>query len=160
MNTTATGAQGNAVYRWRLWRCWDEALPTVVFVMLNPSTADVEVNDPTVRRCLGFARAWGYGRLEVRNLFDLRTTDPRAMLKHGAPKSEWCDDALRHAVVDRDVVAAWGNDGAHLGRGMWVARKMLRPNAAHLWHLGLTKTGHPKHPLYLRNDVARTEWLP
>lgn len=156
----ATGAEGDGAYRWRLWRCWDEALPAVVFVMLNPSTADALRDDPTVRKCIAYARAWGYGCLEVRNLFDLRATDPRAMLKHPVPKSHHADAAIRDATSGRDVVAAWGNDGAHLGRGMWVAREMLRPRAAHLWHLGLTKTGHPKHPLYLRNDVARTEWTP
>ena len=155
-----SGAEGDVVYRWRLWRCWDSALPTVVFVMLNPSTADVIVNDPTVRRCLGFARMWGYGRLEVRNLFDLRATDPRALAQHPTPNSQHNDLAIQQIVQRADVVAAWGNHGEHRGRGLLVAREMLRPLAAHLWHLGLTKTGHPKHPLYLSNNSVRTEWTP
>jgi len=155
-----SGAVGDAVYRYMLFREWDAALPAVVFVMLNPSTADVVVDDPTVRRCIAFATAWGYGRLEVRNLFALRATDPRALAKHVAPVGPENDEAIRSAAAGHDVVAAWGVHGAHLGRGMWVAREMLRPLAARLWHLGLTKTGHPKHPLYLRNDVVRTEWAP
>ena len=147
-------------YRYTLFREWDAARPTLVFLMLNPSTADVDADDPTVRKCIAYSKAWGYGRLEVRNLFALRSTDPKALLLHIEPIGPGNDQAIRTAVTGADVVAAWGNHGWFKARGMWVAREMLRPLARNLWHLGLTTTGHPKHPLYLRNDVIRTPWSP
>lgn len=137
------------VYRYMLWRTWG-AGPTVTFIGLNPSTADETVDDPTIRRCIGYAKAWGYGGLIMANLFALRATDPRVMLAHPEPVGPANDDALRDCVARSElVVAAWGADGAHRRRSSAV-RAML---GGQLHALGLTKNGEPKHPLYLRADL-------
>ena len=76
---------GNAVisdcgrYRYHLWREWDATLPTVIWILLNPSTADASVPDPTLKKCIGFAKRWGFGSVVVRNLFCLRTPKPKVM---------------------------------------------------------------------------------
>ena len=106
------------VYRYRLWRTWDPELPTCLFLMLNPSTADHEQNDPTIRRCLDFAKQWGYGQLLVGNLFALRSTNPQNLRHHpeptGGPDN---DDALLAMHEEANLtVAAWGVHGAHLRR--------------------------------------------
>ena len=133
-------------YRYRLWRVWDESLPLCLFVMLNPSTADASKNDPTVRRCIGFARSWGYGGLLVGNLFALRSTDPSVLYQAEYPVGSDNDGALfdmaRQAGL---VIAAWGTHGKHLDRGAEVIAN--RPSA--LYHLGLTAGGYPRHPLYV-----------
>jgi hypothetical protein len=139
-------------YRYRLWRYWDPGQGEAVFCMLNPSTADASEDDPTIRRCMGFARAWGYGGIIVVNLFALRSTDPRALKKHPAPIGERNDvvvfDALRSAGI---AVAAWGNHGSLMARGSRVVR-ICAERRIPLHHLGLSKAGHPAHPLYLPGD--------
>lgn len=131
-------------YRYRLWRRWDRARPVVVFVMLNPSTADARHDDPTIRRCIGFARRWGYGGIEVVNLFGYRATDPRALriVRDPVGPGNWrhIRRALRQAAL---VILAWGAH-AHGDRLTRVARAQC---------LGLTRAGQPRHPLYLRRDV-------
>jgi hypothetical protein len=116
----------------------------VLFVMLNPSTADARVDDATIRRCVAFARAWGHTRLLVGNLFALRSTDPAALLVDDDPEND------RHllALADRAdlIVCAWGTHGALRGRSDEVTA--LLP-AAKLHHLGLTLDSEPRHPLYL-----------
>lgn len=72
-------------YRYHLWRLWDKALPVMVFVMQNPSTADASHDDPTIRKCIGFAKRHGYGGISVRNIFALRATDERILLTHHDP---------------------------------------------------------------------------
>src|ERR1044072_1939098 len=132
-------------YRYNLRREWDESLPTVLFVMLNPSTADEAKDDPTIRRCMTFARDWGYGRIIVANLFAFRATDP-AQLKQvddpvGPDNFLW----LKKATIESHLtIAAWGVHGAFRNRNKDV---LPMPDNPH--HLGLTKDGHPKHPLYL-----------
>jgi len=120
----ATGPHGVATavfdptrtFRYRLSRTWDREGPVVAFVMLNPSTADAEVLDPTVRRCVGFARAWEFGSLEVVNLFAFRATDPRDLLLAAAPVGPDNDQAIVDAASAADrVVAAWGT------RGRWCS---------------------------------------
>jgi len=115
-------------------------------VMLNPSTATQEQDDPTIRRCIGFARRWGYVRLEVVNLFAWRATRPKDLPRSWDPED---DRAIREAVVRADrVVAAWGVHGA--GPRADEVLAMLGPCDC----LGVTKHGHPRHPLYLRADTA------
>lgn len=135
-------------YRYRLWRTWDEIAPTVGFTMLNPSTADAAKDDATIKRCLGFARSWGYGGLVVVNLFALRSTDPAALYTHADPVGPDNDghiDQVRASVPM--MIAAWGAHGALRGRGAKVL------DTLDMRHLGLTKDGHPRHPLYLRGDA-------
>jgi hypothetical protein len=135
-------------YRLLLWRAWAGGEGCVVFVMLNPSTADARRDDPTVRRCMGFARAWGFGRLEVVNLFALRATDPTALRRARKPIGRGNDRAIVDAVRRGDVVvAAWGVHGALGGRDAAV-RALLADRPLHC--LGVTRGGHPRHPLYLR----------
>src|SRR5689334_18589152 len=108
-------------YRYRLWRQWDPAKPAVAFVMLNPSTADATTDDPTIRRCFGFAQGWGFGRLEVVNLFALRATDPRELARHPDPVGPANDAHIAAALALTDqAVAAWGCGGALRERGARV----------------------------------------
>lgn len=138
-------------YRTRLIRQWDHSLPGVLFFMLNPSTADAFKLDPTVRRCLGFAHRWGYGGFEVRNLFSLRSTDPRKMKRHPDPIGPM--DILYDSDKFPFVVAAWGDHGKFMNRGIAVERAMAEAGYV-VHHLGLTKKGYPRHPLYIATDTA------
>jgi len=141
-------------YRYRLVRRWSDA-PLVAFIMLNPSTADANEDDPTIRRCEGFARAWGHGGLLVANLFAFRATDPRelvAAIDRGddavGPDN---NEAIRRLVTAADVsllVAAWGTRGYLGGRDAEVCR-FVRESGRELCALRVSKDGFPGHPLYL-----------
>lgn len=142
-------------YRYRLSRTWDTAKPTVAFVMLNPSTADATEDDPTIRRCLGFAKAWGYGSLVVVNLFGLRTPDPSNLRDHPNPVGPANDEHLRAVCDDAEqVVAAWGANGSLQGRAQEVGQTL----EADLYALDTTKAGHPVHPLYQPADAEPEPW--
>lgn len=147
-------------YRWLLWREWDAKKPYMVFIMLNPSTADAVEDDPTIRRCIGFAKREGCGGIEVANLFSLRSTDPAALREHDNPvgpeTDSWIEKAARHPDTAY-VVAAWGAHGK-LGARDADARMLLHSVGKPLYHLGLTKAGQPKHPLYLKSDTPLEEW--
>lgn len=138
------------VYRYTLWRSWSGRGRWLVVIGLNPSTADAVKDDPTIRRCIGFAKRERLGGLFMLNLFALRATDPKVMLAHADPIGAENDQFIweyacnNHAVV----VAAWGAHGNHRGRADAV-RKMV-PG---LKCFGLTRDGHPRHPLYLRADT-------
>ena len=136
-------------YRYSLSRTWDDDGPRVNFVMLNPSKADEIRNDPTVERCEQRARRLGFGAFEVTNIFAWRDTDPHAMRRATKPVGPENDAMLLTAATRADqVIAAWGVHGAHKDRGAAVAR-LLDTAGRPLHHLGLTKDGHPRHPLYL-----------
>ena len=136
-------------YRYRLRRVWGDPSNSCCFVMLNPSTADAFRNDPTIRRCLGFAQAWGHGALSVVNLFAWRATDPRE-LAHGIedPVGPGNDVSIEDEAGGAGrVVFAWGADPMAVKRGAEVARwlrKICDPVC-----LGTTKAGAPRHPLYV-----------
>lgn len=139
-------------YRYTLWRAWSDDSPHIIFIMLNPNTADAQRNDPTIRRCIGFARAWGFGSLEVVNLFAYRTPDPRALSRIADPIGEDNDHFLAQAAARaRYIVAAWGTKGALLNRDQAVLR--LLSGQDRLYCLGRTKDGYPRHPLYVSRDV-------
>jgi hypothetical protein len=143
-------------YRYTLERRWDDRLETCLFIMLNPSIADDRRLDPTVTRCVKYAQAWGYGALQVVNLFALVSTDPRALRRRAFPVGPENDEAIQRAVQDvRLVVAAWGNHGTYLDRHKEVL-EMLSQRDLHC--LGTTKEGHPRHPLYLRKDVKPSRY--
>jgi len=136
-------------YRFVLWRLWDESKGYAMFIGLNPSTADESEDDPTIRRCISFARSWGYGGLCMANLFAYRATSPATMIAAENPVGESNDEWLINLASDAGVVvAAWGNDGGHLGRSQSVRR--LLPI---LHHLKINKSGEPAHPLYLKSDL-------
>lgn len=162
-NSTDTNADdlladgGDAIisgaYRYLLQRFWDARLETLNFVMLNPSTADAKLDDPTIRRCLGFARALGFGSLEVTNLFALRSTDPKALRCHIDPVGPENDEQIvSSARVCQMTVCAWGNHGAYLNRGSRVL-DLLRKAGIKPHALRVGKTGAPAHPLYLPGDL-------
>lgn len=142
-------------YRYRLSRTWDTSKPTVAFVMLNPSTANATENDPTIRRCLGYAKDWGYGKLVVANLFALRSSDPATLRDHPDPVAPENDDHLQ-AVCDEaeKVIVAWGANGSLRGRASEVAAML----DADLYALDTTKAGHPVHPLYQPADADLQLW--
>lgn len=145
-------------YRYALTRTWDDSRKRVLFIMLNPSTATEVQNDPTVERCERRARALGYGAFRVTNIFAWRDTDPAKMRRATDPIGPRNDQAILDGLDWADaVVAAWGSHGAHLGRGAAVAR-LLMDSARPISTLGLTKAGHPKHPLYIGYATRPTNW--
>ena len=145
-------------YRYSLTRVWDAAGKRVTFIMLNPSTATEVQNDPTVERCDRRARALGFGSFTVTNIFAWRDTDPRNMKAAAEPVGAENDNAILKASREADtIIAAWGTHGAHLARGAAV-RALLSNLGKPLYHLGLSKAGHPKHPLYIAYTEQPQLW--
>jgi hypothetical protein len=143
-------------YRFRLWRIWDTSLPLVMFVMHNPSTADGEEDDPTIRRCISFAKSWGYGGMYVGNLFPYRATDPKKLIGLDV-ETLWPISNIRHinemASMCSLHVLAYGNP----------FRKDMVPDKSFFddkWHyLKLTNAGNPCHPLYLKSNLHPVKFL-
>ncbi len=147
-------------YRYSLTRVWNPAGRKVQFCMLNPSTATEVQNDPTVERCERRARALGFGGFRVTNIFAWRDTDPRAMRKVDDPVGPTNDDTILDALTWADqTICAWGTHGEHRGRGPQI-EEILRAMGASLFHLGLSKAGHPKHPLYIAYTQTPMLWTP
>jgi hypothetical protein len=140
-------------YRYRLWRSWGPG-PSLAYVMLNPSTADASKDDPTIRKCIGFAKRNGFDGIEVVNLFAWRATEPRDLLRAmdagdlivGPENNLTTMDVINRAAT---IVAAWGVVPS--ARLRWRADDVLatlkRYAQDRLWHLGLTRDKHPRHPL-------------
>lgn len=151
IDTGATFSECGA-YRYRLWRIWDETLPVVNFILLNPSTADATKNDPTVERCQRRASMWNYGGLVVTNLFAFRATDPEKMKAAPDPVGPENDS---HLVLEADrcglIVCGWGVLGTHRRRSEFVVKDLLAPFRLHC--LFQSKNGEPCHPLYLAYDL-------
>lgn len=146
-------------YRYRLQRVWAAGAKTMLFVMLNPSTATEVQNDPTVERCERRARALGYGGFAVANIFAFRATDPRVMRAAADPVGPGNNAAILALAGAADrVLCAWGNHGAHRRRGAAV-EALLRLQGADLFHLGLTQAGAPKHPLYISYAAQPMLWV-
>jgi hypothetical protein len=145
-------------YRYMLWRQWDPELPKCTFVGLNPSTADETIDDPTIRRCINFAKGWGYGRLQMLNIFAYRATDPLVMRLAedpiGPDNDAWIAEA---AAKSKLVIAAWGMHGAYRDRQQRVEQLL---DFKDVWCLGKTKSGCPRHPLYLRASTEPEIWSP
>lgn len=148
-------------YRYELSRTWDwdSQLPVVGWVMLNPSTADATVDDPTIRRCMRFARRWGYGGIVVRNLFALRATNPRELRHHPNPVGPDNHLYLLSAVHDAFTVCAWGSHPLAIEPGAQLVTK-LTATCVDVRCLGTTKNGHPRHPLYVRGDAEPVAYKP
>jgi len=143
-------------YRYTLWREWESLFGSgyVMFIGLNPSTADEIVDNPTVRRCIGYARDWGYAGLCMTNLFAFRATSFKDMMAAEDPIGPDNDRFLIEIAKDAGIiVAAWGVNGGHLGRDK-VVRNML----PRLFCLGLTKQGFPAQPLYLPKGLTPVLW--
>lgn len=146
----------DGVYRYRLWRVWNPDAPTIVWVLLNPSTADGETDDPTVRRCVGFARSWHAGSITIVNLYAYRATDPRDLIRAvrsirihpiGPENDEHIEQAVKSPGLAQ-VVCGWGTLPAiHRERARFVRAAICS------WRgipkcLGITKVGDPYHPLF------------
>ncbi|MEZ5714056.1 MAG: DUF1643 domain-containing protein [Paracoccaceae bacterium] len=151
-------------YRYALTRVWDEGGARVAFILLNPSTATEMQNDPTIERCERRARALGFGAMRVVNIFAWRDTDPRAMRAAGDPVGADNDAAIAEACAwasrtgaDR-IVAGWGAHGAHLDRGA-AAEAVLRAGGWPVFHLGRTRDGQPRHPLYIAYSQQPERWF-
>jgi len=148
---------GDERYRYRLSRRWAEGAE-VLFVMLNPSTATELRNDPTIERCERRARRWGYAGFSIGNLFGYRATKPGDLKRADDPVGAGNDRLLVEMARGAGMtLCAWGVHGYHLGRGAEVA-DLLRAEGLALHHLGLTRAGAPRHPLYLPYAEAPRVW--
>jgi len=137
------------IYRYRISRIWNMDAPHVLFVLLNPSTADAIVDDPTLGRCMSFAREWGYGGLIIVNLFAARSANPK-MLKEvkdpvGPENDKWIKEEAEKASL---IVLGWGNHGSLRNRD-----KKVLPWLKEARCLAVTKQGQPSHPLYLSKTL-------
>jgi hypothetical protein len=149
------------LYRFTLERKWDPALENCCWIMLNPSTADADADDPTVRKCVGFSKRWGFGSIVVVNLYAYRATDPRVLKL--LPITNGISEAIgmgnnRHIVEQITsagrIVCAWGNNAT-----VHRANTVLQMDCLvgkYVWHLGLTKSGKPRHPLMLSYETHLT----
>lgn len=160
MSTAAISDCGT--YRYQLTRAWAPG-PCDVWIMLNPSTADAEIDDPTIRRCVGFSRGWGSGSLVVVNLFALRATDPEALVRHPDPIGPENDRHIELAAAGAHhhggrVIAAWGAHRMAEYRA-WDVHRVVRRQGP-LVALGVTKQGAPRHPLYVKGDASLQPWRP
>lgn len=145
-----SGAQfsPDRMHRLKLWRIWDESLPLVMFVGLNPSTANENEADPTIRRVIGFAKSWGFGGVYMMNLFTFVTPYPEDLVKDDNESGNMARLVEVGDLCSR-VILAWGNFPYAIQRGKKVSA--LFPEA-HC--LGLNKNGSPKHPLYQPANVV------
>lgn len=139
-------------YRYRLWRVWDNTGPRVGFCMLNPSTADAMVDDPTIRRLIGFAKAWGYGGYTVVNLFALRTPKPGILKTHNAPVGDDNNTHISQVASNvNQMICAWGTNGRLMNRSD-VVFNLISQNTSSM-ALQINADGSPKHPLYIRSNA-------
>ena len=147
------------VYRYSLTAHWDDTLPRLVYVMLNPSKATELANDPTIERCERRARRLGFGAFTAVNIFALRETSPERLKAAAEPEGPENLAHIRSAVAEADMIlAAWGVHGAHRGQAEGVLAE-LRKSGRPLHVLGLTKDGHPRHPLYIAYEIAPERWI-
>ncbi len=151
---------GDGKYRYWLSRLWNIKLPLTVFIGLNPSTADAEKDDPTIRRCISFAKSWGSGGIIMLNLFAFRATDPKELLKIGNPVGPFNFETLalenwyKHWKLG-DYVCCWGSNKMAKDISKQVLKLIKTPMC-----LGITKDGYPRHPLYLKKDLKPIRYKP
>ena len=148
MNKSAVISQ-DGIYRYELSRSWDTDKPYVMFIMLNPSTADGGKDDPTIRRCINFAKSWGYGGIHVGNLYAYRSTNPKDLKKVANP---WGPDNDIHLILmagrSEIIICAWGNNSGVPAR-IWEIFSNSR-----LYYIEKSVNGTPKHPLYLKGNLT------
>lgn len=133
-------------YRYSLTRSWNEGSGKAVFIGLNPSTADKLQDDPTIRRCVGFARSWGCASMEIVNLFAFCATKPEDLRLAEEPIGRYTDRGIANAIAEATLsIACWGNHGAFLARSEQILER--HPE---LLCLGINASGMPKHPLYIK----------
>lgn len=141
-------------YRYDLWRKWNSVKPPVLFIGLNPSTADENQNDATVRRCISFSRRWGFGGFHLANLFAYRTPHP-SQLKLACDPVGPDNDGWLHRLLDQtDIwVLCWGNLGIFMKRDQSMRQLILSHGIQKAFYLARTRRGQPAHPLYLPAEV-------
>lgn len=145
-------------YRYWLWREFANGAGHCVFIGLNPSTGDADRDDPTIRRCMGFASDWGYQTMTVVNLFAFRTPEPAELKKAALPEGNSNRASLRRACIRADrIVAAWGTHGNHLNQANRL-RKFF--STYELYCFGTTKANQPLHPLYQPKTARLTLYQP
>jgi hypothetical protein len=136
-------------YRYVLSRIWDESKPMIMIIGLNPSTADETKNDPTITRCINFAKSWEYGGVYMLNLFAFRATLPKDMIEEEEPIGNENDSYInKYSKLSEKVVCAWGNDGSYKNRSKEILSKINN-----LYYLKLNQSGEPSHPLYLNGNL-------
>jgi hypothetical protein len=153
----------DGLYRYCLGRQWDLAKPGIVWIMLNPSTADAETDDNTIRRCVAFSTKWGFGTLNVVNLFAYRATDPKDLLRAhmrgidivGRQNLQAIGENVAVAAL---IVAAWGTPPIARGAAIQVYNGLLKRMPQPLVCLGITKNGSPRHPLYVPDNCRVLKW--
>lgn len=163
MIDTRTQFSLDRVYRYTLWRCWgdvDAGAPYMAVIGLNPSTADEQNDDPTIRRCISFAKREGMGALCMLNLFAFRATDPKVMKAAETPIGE-LNNAFIYArcKTAKIVLAAWGTHGIFQNRASSVMEILAREDTK-ISCLGRTAEGYPRHPLYVRADKPFEPFTP
>lgn len=164
LNQTSTPQRGAVVssdgrYRYRLWRIWDDLAPMMVWVMLNPSTADADVDDPTLRKCIGFAREHRHGGVILVNLFAYRATNPKELPKVDDPVGPENDTHLQWAIrapILATVIAAWGAD--KFARRQATRVRVMLKMERRVQCLGRNDDGSPRHPLYLPYSTPLQEF--
>lgn len=145
-------------YRYLLRRVWNYDLPRALIIMLNPSTADAQKDDPTIRSCTRLLWAAGYGSMEIVNLFAFRATDPKELKRANFPVGPDNDKIIEAAVKRCDVpIAAWGAHSAAYRRGQHV-KSLVRSKRPSLLAFELTKSGAPRHPLYIKTGKPLIAW--
>ena len=145
----------DAVYRYRLWRAWDDRLPRLPFLMLNPSTADGDVDDPTIRKCLGFAKQFRCGGIDVVNLFAYRATKPTDLRNASDPVGPSNDDHIVSVCKGKPVICAWGTWGRVYHGRVKRVMDLLASTQAAPFALATTADGYPRHPLMLAYAAAK-----
>ena len=136
-------------YRYTLYRMWNTTEQQIIFVGLNPSTADERIDDPTIRRCRCFAESWGYGSMIMLNLFAYRSTDPRNLKKCNNPIGDYNLSFLKEYIRKYKTIACYGNGGNYLNRH----KEFLKEYRGHLYAIKILKNGMPSHPLYLKKNL-------
>jgi hypothetical protein len=150
------GNGSTEVYRYQLWRIWDEAKDLITFVGLNPSTANANQDDPTIRRVTRFARSWGYGGVYMVNLFAFVSTDPKVLLNGQREKIGSKNDAAiaDAAAKSKKIIFAWGSFQTN-GRAQEVIERYPDAEA-----LIINADGSPRHPLYVPGKVKPVPFRP
>ena len=141
-------------YRYALWRIWDTEKPLVMFIGLNPSTANEKADDPTIRRVVSFARSWGYGGVYMMNLFAIVSSDPAILKTVDDPTKENDHYLIGVGVLCKNVVFAWGNFKEAEERAKVVSAMFPKATC-----LGKNKNGTPKHPLYIASKTSPSKFF-
>ncbi len=146
-------------FRYLLWRTWDVNRPRLLWVMLNPSTADEQQSDRTLGRCISFSKKWDYGSLEIVNLFAFRTSDPKDLDAVSDPIGSENDRRIAEAATRAEkIVVAWGERGIYKQRDSAVLELLAQQTSLPLYCLGKTKNGSPRHPLYIAGTTVLTPY--